>query len=143
MWRKWSWLVFVLIGGIGVAMSIQTLIAPQTFVDMMADVGPAKAADFVRPDTAPFLDFLTRWMATSLIGVNGITVVVACTALRRRERWAAYAMLYWPAMFTSHFLMYETGPMTVVQIVWFVLSLAAIASVLLPSSSRVMAPAHA
>ncbi len=141
MWKKWSWTVFVLIGGMGVAMSLQMLFAPGAFGALMAKIGPPQPGALADPAAARVLAFMGRWVATSLLGLNAITVVVACTALRRRERWAAWAMLYWPAMFASHFLMYEHGPMRVVQVVWFVLSLAALAPVFAPGPVR--APATA
>jgi hypothetical protein len=141
MLSRWSWVVFVLIGGLGVTMGARMLFVPSMFTELMAGVGPALPDGLTHPDSLPFLSFMGFWTATALVGVNLLTVVVASTALRRRERWAAWAMLYWPLMFAAHLLVYEDTTMRAVQVGWIVLSLGAIAAALRGGPERAGAPA--
>lgn len=135
---RWSWIVFVLIGGLGVAMSLQMLVSPEMFVELMAQVGPGMPEGLGATENADFLAFMGFWTATALIGVNSLTVIIAATALRRGERWAAWAMLYWPFMFASHLVAYDNPTMQAVQVGWIIVSLGAIAATL----RRAPTPAH-
>jgi hypothetical protein len=121
-----SWKLFVVIGAIGTCASIAILVDPSIGLGMLAGGAPAPP-----PETLdPFLAFTLRWTATAMFGGNAITILLAATAFRRGERWAAIALAYWPLMFLSHLLMYRWGPMSFVQIAWLALSVPAIAAAL-------------
>lgn len=133
MTHKLSCALFVLIGSLGTLMSTRMLFDPASFVPMLANMG-GNTAPLETPDAAPLVALLGRWVASVLIGENVFCIVIALTALRRREAWAAYLMIYWPLMFASHLLMYGPGPMRIVQIVWLCLSIPAV--ILLITSAR-------
>ena len=118
--NKYSWILFVVIGAVGLSMSIGTLFDPNVLLDALSRADPSPSSG--PPATA----FFARWTATGLFGVNAITVIIACTSFRRGERWAGVALAYWPLMFLSHLLMYRWGPMSFVQLGWLALSVPAL-----------------
>lgn len=122
--KKHGWILFVVIGALGVVMSIVATFNPAFMTGTFAEVGPPLPAGLDPND--PFVVFLVRWTATALVGVNAITIFIAATAFRAGARWAGVAFLYWPLMFLSHLLMYRVSPMSAVQGVWIVLSTAAL-----------------
>jgi hypothetical protein len=119
MLERHAWKLFVLIGALGLVMSIGMLVDPGIGISMLARVGPPLPSGAA---TDPFTAFTVRWTATALVGANAITIAVAATALRRGERWAGVAMVYWPAMFVSHLVLYAWGPMSLVQVMWIALT---------------------
>ena len=139
MVRKWSWIAFVVIGAMGIVMSVRMAFFPEALVNMIAGVGPDAPASLMSEGEG-FVALMARWVATVLFGKNLLTVVIAATAFRRGERWAVYAMCYWPAMFLSHLMLYDSGPMSIAQIAFFALSCVAIGSHLLPRRARASAP---
>ncbi len=118
--HKHSWILFAVIGSIGVLMTCLLAFNPAAGVEMLEPVGPPVSVGF---KTDPFLLFTIRWAATALAGVNTLTVFIAATAFRRGEKWAGVALWYWPLMFASHLLMYRWGPMSLVQIMWLTLTI--------------------
>jgi hypothetical protein len=124
MIEKHGWKLFVLIGALGIVASLVMLANPAGGLGMLVGLGPPLPAGFA---TDPFAPFLVRWIATVLLGGNFLTVVVAATAFRRGERWAGHAFLYWPAMFLSHLVLYNVGPMSLVQLMWLGLTLPVLA----------------
>jgi hypothetical protein len=56
---------------------------------------------------------------------SGSVLPIAVTAFRRRERWAWLAFWYWPVLFATHFVTYESG-FRYAQLVWLTLSVAAL-----------------
>lgn len=135
--HKHSWLLFVVIGGIGLAMSCAFWVNPTAALETLAQVGPPVSPAMMED---PFLAFLVRWTVTALMGVNGLTVIIASTAFRRGERWAGFALLYWPLMFASHLWMYQWGPMSFVQLGWLALTVPTLAMHLLRSTPRATQP---
>jgi hypothetical protein len=129
MLHRLAWGVFVVIGGLGVFASLGPLFVPtdlSAFRLMGQDPSSLEAAA-----AQPFTTFLGRWIGTSMVAGNLFTVGIALTALRRGERWAACLMLYWPAMFLTHFVMYGPGPMRQLQVFWLLLSSVSVAHLLL------------
>lgn len=118
--NRHSWILFVVIGAVGVAMSIGTMVDPNVLLGKLSELDPAS------PPGTPATAFFARWTATALFGVNAMTVIIACTSYRSGERWAGVALLYWPLMFLSHLLMYRWGPMSFVQLGWLALSVPAL-----------------
>jgi hypothetical protein len=124
MIERHGWKLFVVIGSFGTLASLAMLIEPSVGLGMLTGIGPPIPEGF---GADPFAAFLVRWLATILLGGNVITIVVAATAFRRGERWAGYAFLYWPAMFFSHLVLYNLGPMSLVQVMWLALTLPVLA----------------
>lgn len=71
------------------------------------------------------MEFISHWATTGTIGFDLLALLVAVTAFRRGERWAWFAFLYWPVLFTTHFFTYESG-FRYAQLVWVTLSVAAL-----------------
>jgi hypothetical protein len=126
MLHRFSWGMFVFIGGLGTLMSLRGLADPASFLALFDAMGPS-TAPLAAPEGAELARFLGRWIAIALLGGNVLTVGIAVTALRRGERWACWLMLYWPLMFATHFVMYEPGPMRTMQIAWLLVSASALA----------------
>lgn len=120
-----SWILFVVIATLGTLMGVRSLFDPRSLLAIFDMMGVSTAV-LAAPEHDALVDLMGRWVATALLGGNVLTIVIACTALRRGERWAAWSMLYWPLMFVSHFLMYPPGPMRTMQIAWTILSVAAL-----------------
>lgn len=120
-----SWGLFAFIGALGTLMSVWTFVAPEGLPDMFAMMG-ADATLLRSAEARDLVAFMSRWIATVLIGGNVLAVAIAVTALRRGERWAVLAMAYWPLMFLSHWLMYAPGPMRTLQLAWLLVSIPAL-----------------
>ena len=138
--HRHSWILFVVIGGIGLVMSCVFWLNPAAALETLGNLGPAVSPSMLDD---PFLAFVIRWTATALMGANALTVFVASTAYRRGERWAGLALLYWPVMFASHLFMYRWGPMSFVQLGWLALTVPALAAHLLRSTRNRTAPVAA
>ena len=122
--------IFVLIAVAGLAMSAQAMLDPIGFLGVLRDVAGADPAAVAArdPETARALVFLGRWIATALWGSDGITLLLALTAFRAGNRWAWWALCYWPVMFVAHAMLYAPGTtLWYVQFVNLALSVAALA----------------
>lgn len=120
MVRRHGWKLFIVIALAGLIPGVLLLFAPHVAPSIYGTFGhevPAAVTD------SEFFLLLSRWIGTVLVGGNLLTVFIASTALRRGERWAWWAMWYWPAMFASHLVMYE-GSSRISQAVWLTLSVA-------------------
>lgn len=120
-----GWKLFMIIAITGLIPAVVLWFAPQSAPTIMSTFGhevPEAVAE------SAFFGFLSRWIATVLIGSNALTLFVAATALRRGERWAWYAMWYWPIMFASHLALYE-GRGRISQAVWVVASVAVLVAI--------------
>lgn len=79
----YGFIVFVLVAVAGLGMAARCLIDPLSyFTGMNAMAGVDFAALARDPESTKGLLFVGRWFGTSLIGTNGITLVVALTAHR-------------------------------------------------------------
>lgn len=123
--HKHTWWLFLVIASVGTVMALASSLDPSVMLEMLEQVGPPLPAGVSRSD--PFLYFLVRWTTTALLGGNVLTLFIAANAYRRHERWAGFALLYWPLMFLSHLVMYRFGPMSFVQVAWLTLSTVALA----------------
>ncbi len=136
MVRRHGWKLFIVIALAGLVPCVLLLFAPHVAPTVYGTFGhevPAAVTD------SEFFLLLSRWVGTVLVGGNLLTVFIASTALRRGERWAWWAMWYWPAMFASHLVMYE-GSSRISQAVWLTLSVAVLVA-LRPGRDAVAGPA--
>ncbi|GIV76434.1 MAG: hypothetical protein KatS3mg050_0828 [Litorilinea sp.] len=115
--RRYAWILFVLAALSGLVpglMLLASLLSAAGFVNTFGH--PVPQAILSDAAERAFLEFLSHWVGTVLIGSNLLTVFIAATAFRKGERWAWLAFWYWPFMFAAHFLMY-TGGFKVSQVI--------------------------
>jgi hypothetical protein len=137
---RYGFVVFVLISVMGLLMAVRSLFDPLSFFTVFESAAGVDFAALARdPQTARGLEFVGRWIATALIGSDGITLILALTAFRRGDRWARLALWYWPLMFASHAILYVPGtPMFYGQFVNF--SLATLALVAASRGTKSLQP---
>lgn len=121
-YRRYAWLLFVLVGVSGLIPGIQLLVAPLSGESYLRTFGhPVPEVVFASEEGVSFLAFFLQWTGIMVIGVDLLTVLIASTAFRRGEKWAWYAFWYWPFVFGAHFFMYAGGFRNT-QLVWLVLT---------------------
>jgi len=110
-YHKYSFLVFILIGLIGVSQAILMLVNPESGINLLAGFGYEIPDSLMnQPAGRDFTLFLVQWIGAVLFGGDFLTLCIAVTAWRRGERWAWFAFLYWPLLFITHFSLYRPGP---------------------------------
>jgi hypothetical protein len=120
--HKYAWLLFALVGLSGLIPGIQISIDPLSGGTFLASFGyPIPDVILADAEALAFLSFFLRWTGLMVIGVDGLTIVVAATAFRRGERWAWWAFWYWPLVFLAHFFMYDSA-FRFAQLVWLALT---------------------
>jgi hypothetical protein len=121
------------VGLVGAAM---TFISPSSGEGLFETFGlpmpPAIAGD---ADAVRYVEHIFEWAGGTTVGLDLFGLLIAATAFRRGERWAWLAFWYWPAMFLSHFLLYESS-FRYAQVVWLVMSLVALGA----TARKVWAP---
>jgi hypothetical protein len=126
-WReRAAWIYFAALCGSVLPIALWAYVDPSSTLDTWARFGhelPASiAAD---PDAVEYVEFIGHWASTGTIGFNLFGLLIAVTAFRRGERWAWLAFWYWPVLFATHFVTYESG-FRYAQLVWLTLSVAAL-----------------
>jgi hypothetical protein len=125
-YERAAWIFFVVLTASVLPIAILGYVDPSTTVDLWArfghDLPPAAATD---PATMSYLEFIGHWTATGTFGLDLFGLLIAVTAFRRGERWAWFAFWFWPAMFATHFVTYESA-FQYAQLVWLTLSVAAL-----------------
>lgn len=125
-YRRYAWVVFVLVGLSGLIPGIQLSISPMSGLGFLEGFGyPIPGPLLDDPEAASFIAFLLRWTGLMVIGVDLMTVVIAATAFREGKQWAWLLFWYWPALFLAHFFMYE-GPFRYAQLLWVALTAGAL-----------------
>jgi hypothetical protein len=115
--EKHGWIVFVLIGLMGLVIALPVIIDPSrgaaVFEQMDGVVMPASIAT----DAAAmaYVEYVSRLAFTATFGVDLLTVLVAVFAFRLGARWAWLAFWYWPALFLTNAIAYD-APARYVQI---------------------------
>lgn len=121
--------IFFLIAALGMVMVIQS------FFNSYAAFGIFKMAtgfDFTETknkdqETGDAFKILLSFQASALLGSNAMTFFLAWMAFCDMVPLAWWALWYWPLMFFWHFIIYRRGsPLWYVQIVWIMLSVAAL-----------------
>ena len=123
-YEKYSWLVFILVALTGLIPAIQLLISPMSGQTFFAGFGhPIPESILSDANESAFVAFVMRWIGTVLLGGNALTIFIAAAAWQKGEKWAWFAMWYWPLMFATHYLMYGDGFLKNLQIFWVALTL--------------------
>jgi hypothetical protein len=121
-----AWIYFAGVAAVGLAGAATTFISPSSGEGLFGTFGfPVPAAIAEDPDAVRYVEHIFGWASGATVGLDLFGLLIAATAFRRGERWAWLAFWYWPTMFLSHFLLYESG-FRYLQLVWLVLSLAAL-----------------
>jgi hypothetical protein len=131
-----AWMWFGALCASVLPLAALAVLAPSTTPDLWARFGhelPATVA--ADPDALAYVEFIGHWASTGTIGLDLFGLLIAVTAFRRGERWAWLAFWYWPAMFATHFVTYQSA-FRYAQLVWLTLSVAA----LLLTARRVWRP---
>jgi hypothetical protein len=121
-----AWIYFALLAGSVLPVALLAYAAPSSTIDLWARFGhelPASIA--AEPDAVAYVEFIGHWASTGTIGFDLFGLLIAVTAFRRGERWAWLAFWYWPVLFATHFVTYESG-FRYAQLVWLTLSVAAL-----------------
>lgn len=127
--EKYSGIVFILIAVTGLIPAIQMLLSPSSAQSFFAGFGhPIPESILADQSESEFLTFVIRWIGTILIGGNVLTIFIASTAWREGEKWAWFAMCYWPLMFASHYFMYGEVFLKTAQLIWVALTLVTLGS---------------
>lgn len=129
MHEKYAWIVFVIIGLMGLVLALPVWFDPSAGADVFEQLDgvtvPATIADSA--EATAYVEFLYRFAFTATVGVDLLTVVVAVFAFRHAARWAWLAFCYWPALFLTNFLTYQESA-RYIQIVMLTLTVGALAA---------------
>lgn len=127
-YERAAWIFFALISAGILPMAIGLYLDPASATGLWERFGFALPTTVAGdPAAMEYVEFISHWATTGSIGFNLFGALIAVTAFRRGERWAWLALCYWPVMFATHFVVYESG-FRYLQLVWIVLSVAALAA---------------
>jgi hypothetical protein len=125
-YERGAWIFFALLCASVLPLALLAYVDPATTVDLWARFGhelPRTVAD--DPSAVAYVEFIGHWAATGTIGFDLFGLLIAVTAFRRGERWAWVAFWYWPVLFATHFVTYDSA-FRYAQLVWVGLSVAAL-----------------
>lgn len=126
--ERYAWIYFALVAAIGLAGAVVTYLSPSSGEGLFETFGfTMPTAISSDADAVRYVENIFEWAGGTTVGLDLFGLLIAATAFRRGERWAWLAFWYWPAMFLSHFVLYESS-FRHVQLLWFVLSVAALAA---------------
>lgn len=127
-YERAAWIFFALISGGILPMAIGLYLDPASATGLWERFGFALPTSVAGDASAmEYVEFISHWATTGTIGLNLFGALIAVTAFRRGERWAWLALWFWPFMFATHFVAYESS-FRYLQLVWIVLSVAALAA---------------
>lgn len=126
-YERHAWIFFVVVASVGLVGAAMTVVSPSSGEDLFERFGltmPAAIAGDL--EAVRYVEHVFQWAGGSTLGLNLFALLIAITAFRRGQRWAWLAFWFWPAMFLSHFFMYESG-FRFAQLVWMIVAVAALA----------------
>lgn len=127
-YERAAWIFFALISGGILPVAIAFYLDPASATGLWERFGFALPTSVVGDAGAmEYVEFISHWATTGTIGFDLFGLLIAVTAFRRGERWAWLAFWFWPFMFATHFVAYESS-FRYLQLVWIVLSVAALAA---------------
>jgi hypothetical protein len=125
-YERAAWIWFALLCASVLPLAAMAYVTPSAAADIWARFGyelpAAVAAD---PTATEYVEFIGHWAATGTLGLDLFGLLIAVTAFRRGERWAWLAFWFWPFMFATHFVTYQSS-FQYAQLVWLTLSVAAL-----------------
>jgi hypothetical protein len=127
-YERAAWIYFALLSGTVLPLAFLVYLDPSTGEQLWARFGhelPASVA--ADPRATAYVEFISHWASTGTIGFDLFGLLIATTAFRRAERWAWLAFCWWPVLFATHFVTYESG-FRYMQLVWLALSVGALAA---------------
>jgi hypothetical protein len=125
-YERAAWIYFAALSGSVLPLAVLVYVDPAAAGELWArfgyDVPAAVAAD---PAATQYVEFIGHWASTGTIGFDLFGLLIAITAFRRGERWAWLAFWYWPVLFATHYVTYQSG-FRYAQLLWLALSVAAL-----------------
>jgi hypothetical protein len=115
--EKHGWIVFVIIGLMGLVIALPVVVDPSRGAAVFEQMDGVAMPTSIATDAAAvaYLEFVSRFAFTATVGVDLLTVLVAVFAFRHGARWAWLAFWYWPALFLTNAIAYD-APARYVQI---------------------------
>ena len=102
-YERHSWIAFLVLGGLFSVLGIFAILAGAGWIspDYVAPVQVVSGMTWSQiqsssPGSAKFITTVVGALGFAALGLGIFTIAVSATAYRRWERWAWYAMLYWP-----------------------------------------------
>jgi hypothetical protein len=128
-YERAAWIWFTLLTASVLPLALLVYVDPSNAADLWArfgyDLPAAIAADAAAGD---YVEFIGHWASTGTIGFDLFGLAIAVTAFRRGERWAWLVFWYWPVLFATHFVTYQSS-FRYAQLVWLTLSVAALLAI--------------
>jgi hypothetical protein len=125
-YERAAWIWFALLSASVLPLAVAILLDPSRAEGVWSGFGYAMpAAVAADPASIAYVEFIAHWAVTGTIGFDLFGLLIAVTAFRRGQRWAWLAFWYWPVMFATHFLTYQSG-FRYLQLVWLAGSVAAL-----------------
>jgi hypothetical protein len=127
-YERSAWIYFAVVSGIALPLAALVYVDPSQSIALWERFGyelPASVA--ADPAATGYVHRIGHWASTGSIGFDLFGLLIAVTAFRRGERWAWLAFCYWPVMFATHFVTYESS-FRYAQLLWCALAVAALAA---------------
>lgn len=140
-YTRYAWVWFALVSGLVLPLTILMLIDPSSGAGTWARFGydmPAAVANSAA--AVEYVEFIAHWAASTTFGFDLFGLVIAVTAFRKGERWAWLVFWYWPIMFGTHFLAYQST-FRYTQLVWLIVSVVALLATYRKAWERSSVPA--
>lgn len=125
-YERFAWIWFAALCASVLPLALAVYVNPSSAVQIWARFGYDLPA-VIGADAAAltYVEFVSHWAVTGTIGFDLFGLLIALTAFRRGERWAWMAFWYWPVLFATHFVTYESA-FRYAQLVWLALSVLAL-----------------
>jgi hypothetical protein len=125
-YERAAWIWFALLSASVLPLAVAILLDPSRADGVWSGFGYAMpAAVAADPASIAYVEFIAHWAVTGTIGFDLFGLLIAVTAFRHGQRWAWLAFWYWPVLFATHFLTYQSG-FRYLQLVWLAGSVAAL-----------------
>jgi hypothetical protein len=126
-YERYAWIVFLLIGVMGVVIALRVVVNPSAGAGVFEQLDgialpPAIAAS---AEALAYVEFLYRFAFGATLGVDLMTILIAVFAFRHGRRWAWAAFCYWPLLFLTNLMTYD-APARYVQLFMLVITTAAL-----------------
>jgi hypothetical protein len=125
-YERAAWIWFALLTGSVLPIALLAYLDPSSTIDLWARFGYELPAAVAGDEAAlDYIEFIGHWAATGTIGFDLFGVLIAVTAFREGRRWAWIAFWYWPVLFATHFVTYQSA-FRYAQLIWLTISVASL-----------------